>query len=166
MPTHRGVSIVVDEDSEGYWAAAAEHRLVMKKCADCGLMRWYPGPGCPFCSSLEWEWQQVSGKGHIYSYQMVMQAIQAGFREVTPYALVLVELDEQRNTPEPHVSLRIAANLVDENFTMVPESEVAIGKRVEVIFQDIEEGFSLPQFRLTDEPPEGTVWQYPGQSAG
>ncbi|HEX2172817.1 MAG TPA: hypothetical protein VHL09_10280, partial [Dehalococcoidia bacterium] len=70
------------------------------------------------------------------------------------------------NTPEPHVSLRIAANLVDENFTMVPESEVAIGKRVEVIFQDIEEGFSLPQFRLTDEPPERTVWQYPGQSAG
>src|SRR5919202_5302616 len=112
MPEYRGVNIVIDEDTEGYWQAAREHRLVMKKCAECGLMRWYPGPACPFCTSLEWEWQEVSGKGTIHSYQIVTQAIQSGFRDYVPYPLVRVELDEQRDTPEPHVSLRIGATLV------------------------------------------------------
>jgi hypothetical protein len=37
---------------------------------------------------------------------------------------------------------------------------VAIGKRVEVAFLDGEDGFTLPQFRLIDEPPQGTVWQH------
>ena len=162
MAVYRNVTIVPDEDSEGYWQAARERRLVMKKCTNCNLMRWYPGPGCPFCASLEWEWQEVSGKGTIYSYQIVTQAIQSGFRDYVPYPLVLVELDEQRDTPEPHVSLRIATNLVDESFQPVPESEVAIGKRVQVVFQDVSEDFTLPQFRLSDEPPEGQVWQISG----
>ena len=150
MAEYRNVTIVPDEDTEGYWQAAREHRLVMKKCTECGLMRWYPGPSCPFCTSLEWEWQEVSGKGTIYSYQIVTLAIQTGFRDYVPYPLVLVELDEQRNTPEPDVSLRIATNLVDESFAPVPESEVAIGKRVQVVFQDVSDSLALPQFRLID----------------
>lgn len=162
MPEYRGVTVVVDADSEGYWEAAREHRFVMKKCSDCGLMRWYPGPACPFCMSIEWEWQQVSGKGMIHSYMIVTQAIQAGFRDYVPYPVVLVELDEQRNTPEEHISLRIAANLVDDNFVPVPESEVGVGKRVEVVFQDVAEDLTLPQFRLTNEPPEEPVWQFSG----
>jgi hypothetical protein len=45
---------------------------------------------------------------------------------------------------------------------MEPEKEenVAIGKRVKVAFLDGEDGFTLPQFRLIDEPPKGTVWQH------
>ena len=39
---------------------------------------------------------------------------------------------------------------------------MAIGKRVRVIFQDLSEDFALPQFTLTDEPPEGRVWSFPG----
>jgi uncharacterized OB-fold protein len=160
MPNYRGVNVVIDEDSEGYWAAAREHRLVMKRCTDCQLMRWYPGPGCPFCSSLEWDWQEVSGKGTIHSYMVVVLAIQAGFRDYAPYPIVLVELDEQRNVPSEHIALRLAFNLVDENFAPVPESEVAIGKRVQIVFQDVEDDFALPQARLTDEPPEGQLWQF------
>lgn len=164
MPEYRGVNIVIDEDTEGYWQAAREHRLVMKKCTECNLMRWYPGPGCPFCASLDWEWQDVSGKGTIHSYQIVTQAIQPGFRDYVPYPLVLVELDEQRDTPEAGISLRMAANLVDDGFAPVSESDVAIGKRVVVAFQDVSEDLAIPQFRLTDEPPEEQPWQIPGAS--
>jgi len=47
-----------------------------------------------------------------------------------------------------------------------PESEenVAIGKRVEVCFLDIDDTMALPQFRLTDEAPEHPPWQAPGQA--
>ena len=67
--TYRGINLSIpDNDSEyqGYFAAAAEGRLVVKKCSDCGLLRGEPGPGCPWCTSINWEWQQVSGKGTIY----------------------------------------------------------------------------------------------------
>ena len=54
----------------------------------------------------------MSGRGHIYSYEIVAHAIQPGFKEWTPYAVVLVELDEQRGKPTAHEALRIIANLV------------------------------------------------------
>jgi hypothetical protein len=31
-----------------------------------------------------------------------------------------------------------------------------------VVFQDLADDFALPQFTLTDEPPEGRLWRLPG----
>jgi uncharacterized OB-fold protein len=161
---YRGMQLIVPEnDSEflGYFEAARQHKLVMKKCAACNLMRYPPGSGCPWCMSLEWTWQEVSGKGTIYSYEIIVHAIQPGFRAVAPYPVVVVELDEQRGVPTEHEGLRLVANLVDAQFHPEAEQNVAIGKRVHVVFQDINEEFTLPQFALSNEPPEGPVWQFP-----
>ena len=57
------------------------------------------GAACPFCTSLQWDWQPVSGKGVIYSYQIVTQAVHPAFYDWIPYPIVLVELDEQRAVP-------------------------------------------------------------------
>ena len=164
MPSYvyRGQQInISDADTEykGYFEAAAEHRLVVKKCLDCGL-RGEPGPGSPWCTSLHWEWNQVSGKGTIYSYQIVAHTVVPSFRDWAPFAIVLVELDEQSGQPDQYDGLRITANLVDESMEPEKEENVAIGKRVEVAFLDGEDGFTLPQFRLIDEPPKGTVWRH------
>ena len=100
---YRGMLLMVpDNDSEfgGYFEAAREHRLVVKKCAACGLLRFPPGSGCPWCTSLDWTWQDVSGKGIIYSYEIIAHAIQPGFRDFTPYPVIIVELDEQRGVPD------------------------------------------------------------------
>ena len=165
MPSYdyRGQAIVIsDNDTEykGYFEAAAEHRLVVKRCTDCGLLRGEPGPGCPWCTSLAWEWQDVSGKGTIYSYQIVAHTVIPAFRDWAPFAIVLVELDEQRGHPDPYDGLRITANLVDENMEPEKEENVAIGKRVEVAFLDGQDGFALPQFRLSGEQPEGETWSH------
>ena len=98
MPSYeyRGQQIdISDSDTEykGYFEAAADHRLVVKKCLDCGLLRGEPGPGCPWCTSLQWEWNQVSGKGTIYSYQIVAHTVVPSFRDWAPFAIVLVELE-------------------------------------------------------------------------
>ena len=161
---YRGLAInIAENDSEykGYFEAAREHRLALRRCLDCGLLRGEPGPGCPWCSALGWEWHTVSGKGIIYSYQIVAHAVQQGFREWAPFPIILVELDEQRGQPGPYDGLRIIANLVDGNMEPEKEENVAIGKRVEVVFLDLENGFTLPQFKLSNEPPEGPVWRYP-----
>ena len=65
-------------------------------------------------------------------------------------------------SPTEHEALRIIANLVTPELRPEPEANVAIGKRVRVIFQDLSEDFALPQFTLTGEPPEGRVWKFPG----
>ena len=97
--TYRGMSLVVpDNDSEWneYFGLARQHKLMVRACTACGLMRYPPMHACPWCMDLGWRWQEVSGKGTIHSYEIVMHAIQPGFKEITPYAVVLVELDEQR----------------------------------------------------------------------
>ncbi len=158
----QGINIT-DNDSEykGYFDAASEHKLVVKKCQDCGMLRGEPGPGCPWCTSLKWEWQEVSGKGTIYSYQIVAHSIIPGFRDWVPYAIVLVELDEQSGDPTPDDGLRITANLLNDNMKPEAEENVAIGKRVEIAFLDTDDGLSLPQFKLSNEASQGEVWRYP-----
>lgn len=163
MPTYKNMSLLLpdaDQELRPYFAAAAQGKLVLKRCTGCGLLRYPPGTGCPWCSTMEHDWAEVSGKGTIYSYEIVTQAIQPGFREWVPYAVVLVELDEQRGVPTEHEALRLITNLVTPAFTPEPEEQVAIGKRVRVVFQPLDDDLALPQFTLSDEPAEGRVWQY------
>lgn len=154
MPVYeyRGQSInILDNDSEykEYFEAAKEHRLVVKKCLECNLLRGEPGPGCPWCTSLRWEWFTVSGKGIIYSYQIITHSIIPGFSDWVPFPIVLVELIEQVGQPTPNDGLRIIANLVDEHMAPEKEENVIIGNRVDVVFLDLENGLTLPQFRLS-----------------
>src|SRR5207244_3341969 len=159
---YRGMALIVpptDSEWRGYFEAAREGRLVVRRCGDCGLLRYPPGAGCPWCGSGSATWQPVSGRGSIYSYEIVVQAIQPGFRDWAPYPVVLVELDEQRGQPTVDEALRIVANLVRPDFRPEAEENVAIGKRVRVVFQDLADEVALPQFTLTDEPPAGRVWR-------
>ncbi len=149
-----------DQELKGFFEAARQHKLVVKRCLCCGRMRWPPGPACPWCSSLEWEWTPVAGKGTICSYEIVVHSVLPGFRDWVPFPIVLVELDEQNDTRTSDECIRIMTNLVDGELNPERESKVAIGKRVEVVFQDSVEGFSLPQFRLSSESPHGRVWQF------
>ncbi|MFQ5829085.1 MAG: Zn-ribbon domain-containing OB-fold protein [Candidatus Methylomirabilia bacterium] len=162
---YRGINLIVPEnDSEWkeYLQATRQHRLLMRRCTACGLMRYPPTHTCPWCTALEWNWQEVSGKGVIYSYEIVVHAIQPGFRDWTPYPVVLVELDEQRGQPTRDEALRMIANLLRPDSSPEQEDNVAIGKRVRVLFQDLSPEIALPQFTLSDEPPEGMPWRLPG----
>lgn len=159
---YRGMTLVLpDNDSEWreYFAAARQHRLVVRECTECGLVRYPPTHACPWCMELGWRWREVSGRGTIYSYEIVVHAIQPGFKAWAPYPVVLVELDEERGRPTADDALRVVANLVTPEFTPEAEDRVAIGKRVRVLFHDLSEAVALPQFTLSDEPPEGRVWR-------
>jgi len=153
--------VVPDNDSEWkeFYAHARQHRLMLRRCTECGLMRYPPTHACPWCMELGWKWHEVSGRGTIYSYEIVVHAIQPGFKEWAPYPVVLVELDEQRGKPTSDEGLRIVANLVTSEGNPEREENVAIGKRVRVVFQDLAEHLALPQFVLSQEASEGRVWR-------
>ena len=165
MPEYKGMNLILpasDHEIRPYFEAAAQGRLVVRRCTDCGLLRYPPGAGCPWCSSLGWEWAEVSGQGTIYSYEIVTQAIQPGFAEWAPYPVVLVELDEQRGVPTPDEGLRLIANLVTAEFRPEAEANVAIGRRVRVLFQPLGDGLALPQFTLAEQPPNHEPWRFGG----
>src|SRR5262245_23022247 len=163
---YRGMNLVIPENDsewrEYFKLARQRHAISLRACAQCNLMRYPPTHACPWCQSLDWKWQEVSGKGTIHSYEVVHHAIQPGFKDWTPYAVVLVELDEQSGKPSADEGLRIIANLVTADGKPEPEGNVAIGKRVRAVFNDLNDDFALPQFALTDEPPRGRVWSFPG----
>lgn len=165
MPEYKGMNLIMpatDHEIRPYFEAAAGGRLVVKRCGECGLLRFPPGAACPWCSSLGGEWAEVSGRGTIHSYEIVAQAIQPGFADWTPYAVVLVELDEQRGVPTTDEGLRLIANLVTPDFQPEREENVAIGKRVRVLFQPLDDGLALPQFTLTEETSGEPVWRFEG----
>jgi uncharacterized OB-fold protein len=122
-----------DEMTQFYWEAARRHELHILRCQNCGTYIHYPKPICWNCLSDNLKPERVSGRGTIYTYTIVHQAAVPGFD--VPHAVVLVDLEEQPG-------VRICANLLD-----CPLDEIRIGMPVEVVFEDLSDEISLPQFR-------------------
>jgi len=81
------------------------------------------------------EWVKVSGRGNIYSWFVVHYATHPDFVDEVPYAVVIVELEEQPN-------IRLTSNMVDCKI-----EDIEAGMPVEVVFEDVTNEVSLPKFR-------------------
>ena len=115
----------------GFWEGVKEHKLVFQRCRDCGTWVHPPRPTCPKCHSFEKEWAPSSGRGIVHSWVTYRESPHPGFK--APYSVVLVELEE---------GMRLISNMVD-----VGPEDVTIGMSVEVTFDDVAEGLTLPKFR-------------------
>lgn len=119
-----------DVDTEPFWAAAAEQRLICRYDEDNQRYYHYPRERAPGTLSDRTSWREVSGRGVVYSYTVVHQAASRAFRDRVPYVLALIDLDE---------GARMMAT-VD-----APIDAVTIGTRVRVAWR-IEEDVTLPVF--------------------
>ena len=126
---------VADELSHAYWDGARRHQLTVQRCGRCGKWTHYPRPACAACGSTELVPTAVSGRGTVYTWTVSHYVGGPGFDSAVPYAIVLVQLDED-------ATLRIVANLRD-----CPPDRIRAGMPVEVVFEDLGDGVALPQFR-------------------
>ena len=154
----------LDQENLAFFTHCGSHQLHVQQCDGCGLMRLPPTTACPFCAAPAATWVPVSGRGTIYSYGEVHHAIQPAFRKHTPYLLLLVELDEQRQVPGEFDGLRLQGNLATADGELAGEDlvrSVGIGTRVRVVFKDIGEGIAMPLWAV-DEGAEqpSTPWRY------
>lgn len=124
-----------DQDSREYWEGCRRHELLVQRCRQCGTYRFPPSPMCGECNSTDIEWAKVSGKGQIYSWIVVHQPTIPAFADKVPFAVVLVEIDEEKR-------VRIPGNLLGGK----PE-DIKIGMRVQVTFEDVTDEVTLPQWR-------------------
>jgi uncharacterized OB-fold protein len=113
-------------ETKPYWEAAADGKLLYKKCGACGEPHFYPRANCPFCFSDRTAWQQASGDGVIYTYSVMRR----GAPE--PYAIAYVTLAEGPT---------MMTNVVDCDL-----DGIRIGQKVKVVFKPSDGGPPVPCF--------------------
>ncbi|MEE9284507.1 MAG: Zn-ribbon domain-containing OB-fold protein [Dehalococcoidia bacterium] len=121
-------------DNHEFWEFCKRHELRVQRCSDCGSLRYYPRPACPDCHSMRFEWARMSGKGAVYSYTIAYHPVLPYFADKVPLPVAVVKLEEG--------NVFMVGRLMD-----VPPEEVRIDMPVEVVFEDVAEDISLPQWR-------------------
>ncbi|SRR6266567_3947278 len=126
---------VPDDETEEYWRAAADGRLLIKECRTCGRPFFHPRTYCPRCWSADTIWREASGKGTVYTFTVVYQNDLPPFRDRVPYVVAIVELEE---------GVRMTSNVEG-----CPVEEVRCGMAVKVAFREEhrdEDSVALPVF--------------------
>ena len=129
---------VPDQWTKPFWDAAKYGRWDVQRCQDCGHFQHPPYPTCLNCMSINLKFEPVGGSGTIYAYTFMHHTGDKRFASAVPYASIVVELDEAPGA------------LMAGNLLGVPHTEAKVGRRVEVVFESLNDDITLPQFKLAD----------------
>jgi uncharacterized OB-fold protein len=127
-----GIPPAVTEETAAFWAAAAQGRLLVERCAACGAESFPPRGMCRSCRGRVMVPFEITGRGHVYSYTVNYQRWLPELP--VPYAIAVVEFPG-------HPGVRVAGRLRG-----CAPAEVAIGMVVDVGFEPGPGGFAIPSF--------------------
>jgi uncharacterized OB-fold protein len=126
---------VPQPESDFYWEQATNGKLVAQRCADCHSLQFYPRVFCTSCSSRSLEWQELSGKGTLFTFTIVHQPPHPGFAGNVPYIAAIVELAEGVKMPSQVIGIE-------------PDPDaLSIGMPLEVVFEQVTDTITLPKFK-------------------
>jgi uncharacterized OB-fold protein len=131
-----------DRDSAPWWAALAEHRLLLQRCLRCDTRRAAPRAMCSACGSFEWTWSEASGRGTVVSWTVSHRAFQPGL--AAPYVVLLVQLAEGPGLMLPGGWGGGADS-----------SDLSVGLPVRAGFRDLPKEDEIPSVALLEWLPEG-----------
>ena len=95
-------------------------------------------PSCAHCGSTDVGWEEVSGRGTVFSYTVAHHAVHKALKGHTPYNVVVVMLEGADD-------VRLVSNLVDTD-----PADLRIDMPVTVHWEAVEGGMVLPRFRRSD----------------
>ena len=124
---------VPDEISAPFFDGARQGKLMLQHCTSCDRWSFPVRERCPHCFAAALEWKAASGKGTLYTYTIMHQVMNPGFASSVPYNVSQVDLAE---------GVRMIANVVG-----IANTDLKPGMALEVVFEDVGEGVSLPKFR-------------------
>jgi uncharacterized OB-fold protein len=127
---------ISDVSTAPFWAAVREQRLEVPTCSACDEHFFPPLPACPACASHDWAWKAVPARGAVYSWTVIHRSGHPYWRERTPYAILMVEL-EAKGGP------RLVGGLVGAS-----PDELRGGEAVEAVFEDVDHESTLVQWRF------------------
>ncbi|MHB9286953.1 Zn-ribbon domain-containing OB-fold protein [Halobacteriales archaeon Cl-PHB] len=127
----------VTPETAEYWAGAAEGRLLLRECRECGEVYFYPRSQCPACFGTDVVWTEASGQGTLYS-MTVLESMSGWPEDALPLQLAFVTLAE---------GPKLLTNLVE-----CDASRLSIGDPVSVRFVPTEdENVAIPVFTAEEE---------------
>jgi uncharacterized OB-fold protein len=129
---------MVDHYSLPWWQAAAEHRLQVQCCDNCGHGMLPPAPICSECRSSQLTMKDVNGKGSLYTYTVVHQPV--SMEQEMPFVIAIVELDTKGVSNN---TVRMMSNIVGASV-----EPTDIGRAVSVAWEDMSEEVCVPRFRF------------------
>lgn len=130
-----------DPINAGFFAAAANGQLVVQTCADCGVKQYPPELNCHACYGFNMTWTESAGLGAIWSWVEVVHPAHPALREFGPYVVALVELED---LPE----IKVMGAVVNAPAGTEAEPSVAIGNRVQVVFERSADDLVQPRWKL------------------
>jgi uncharacterized OB-fold protein len=116
----------VSAENQPYFDAAAQGRLLLKRCDACNKVHFYPRAMCPYCFSDETQWIDAAGTGKIYTYSVSRLGVKV------PFALAYVTLDE---------GVTMMTNIVDCDL-----EALTIEMKVKVVFKPSIDGPPVAMF--------------------
>lgn len=130
---------VPQPESDFYWRKARDGELWLRHCNSCHRSYFYPRDICPQCFSRDTTWIESSGRGTLHSFAIVHRPPSEAWRDLVPYVVATVDLDE---------GARMPTNLVN----VEPDPRhVRIGMRVRVVFKKVSDDIALPLFEPAQE---------------
>ena len=126
---------VIDDANRHYWegrTGAPPGDAALRRVPTLGCTRHR---ACPAARPRPWRPAELRGEGHVYSWSVMRSPGNPGFEDRLPYAVLVVELEEQRG-------LFTIGNIVDSEL-----DDIAIGMPLEVTWEDLTDEITLPQWR-------------------
>lgn len=136
------VSYVPYTKVQDFAAHLKDGKIMGSRCTECGYQTFPPRADCPECMSGAFEFVEYSGKGKVFTHTRIAAA-PSGFEDVTPFTLVVVELDEGGR-----LMSWLGQTLTDE--------ELKIGMEVQVVPQILGDKQEIQLVLLTEK--KGTTW--------
>jgi uncharacterized OB-fold protein len=122
-----------DDFTRPFWGAAAEGRLLIRRCRACARAHHYPREFCPHCWSEDVAWERASGRATLYTWSVVHRNDLPPFGARVPYTAAVVDLVE---------GPRMMTEIVE-----CGEGELSVGMELEVVFRRVDGGMTVPVFR-------------------
>lgn len=133
LPTGRPLPQPTLASSE-FWASGADGVLRIAQCCDCGKRTHPQSVRCPVCGGRDLPLQPVSGKAFVVGLTVNVQQWLPDFPP--PYVIAVVALEEDSD-------VRLTTNIVG-----CEPDDVAVGTRVRVLFEQVDDSIWLPLFEI------------------
>jgi len=135
LPPEELIHLTPDEWTAPFWAAAAQHRLVVPRCVACAAFRFPPSPFCWRCRTQDVEWVERPGTGVVYSFTIVWHPILPDLADTVPYAPAVVELPDTGG-------VRVVGAMTDAS-----PRDIRVGLPVELVWRDVRADVTVPTWR-------------------
>lgn len=135
MELERPLPAPITPETKPFWDGLKQGKLMLPKCNDTGQVFFYPRAVSPFTGSRNLSWVQASGRGKLFSFEILHRAFVRDVKVPLPYILAMVELDE---------GPRLLSNLIN----IAPDPKLLkCDMPVEIVYHKLTDDVTIPLFQ-------------------